>query len=59
MLLVEGIPRQSVDRWNVGIKYSPLKRVLPVRYSRTWNLKTAAFRCRVNGKHFENKVLEQ
>ena len=35
MLLVEGIPRQSVDRWNVGIKYSPLKRVLPVRYSRT------------------------
>ena len=35
MLLVEGIPRQSVDRWNVEIKYSPLKRVLPVRYSRT------------------------
>ena len=35
MLLVEDIPRQSVDRWNVGIKYSPLKRVLPVRYSRT------------------------
>ena len=35
MLLVEGTPRQSVDRWNVGIKYSPLKRVLPVRYSRT------------------------
>ena len=34
MLLVEGIPRQSVDCWNVGIKYSPLKRVLPVRYSR-------------------------